>query len=367
MKKKTKPKNEFLSLIDSLGAETVRLLSDKRLPKINPQSVITSGNLAIDRASSIGGFPKDRIIEIYGNESSGKSTVAGQVVAEFNRQGMYATYIDFEHAVDFDYFIKLGVNPDLTALAQPMSGEDGLKLALATAQVASCGVVVIDSVAAITTKQEMEGELDDANISATARLMGRFLRKASPICSVHNTLMICINQNRDKIGGFGYGSSNVQPGGRALKFYSSMRLELARIGTNKDQGEATSNTTKVKFVKNKLGNPYREAEFDIIFGKGADNIGVILEASVTEKLIIKKGRTYSLEGEILGTSEEDAKACIEENPDIKEKLLKLIREKDTEGVEIIEETEKPIKKASIFDDEDGISFAPKVPRVLEDE
>jgi recombination protein RecA len=367
MKKTKTLSNQFKQLIDSVGAETVRLLSDKRLPKINPQSVISTGNLAIDRASSIGGFPRDRIIEIYGNESSGKSTVAAQLAAQFNKEGKYVLYIDFEHAVDIGYFVKLGVRPSLFALSQPMVGEEGTKLALNLAATPECGLVVIDSVAAITTQQELDGELDDANIGATARLMGRFLRKMVPVCSVHNTLLVCINQNRDKIGGFGYGSGNVQPGGRALKFYSSMRIELARTQTNKDKGEATSNSTKAKFVKNKLGHPYKEAEFEIVFGKGADNEGAILEASVTEKIIVKKGRTYSLEGSIIGTSEESAKEVLREDEKLRNELIERIKAKDAEGVEEYVPKEEP-KKVEVSDDEDGGAFVVNLrkPKLLDD-
>lgn len=366
MKKAKAPKNEFTALVDSIGAETVRLLSDKRLPKISPQSVISTGNIALDRAASIGGFPRDRIIEIYGNESSGKSTVAAQLAAQFNKEGKYVLYIDFEHAVDIGYFVKLGVKRSLFALSQPMVGEEGTKNALLLAATPECGLVVIDSVAAITTQQELDGELDDANIGATARLMGRFLRKMVAICSVHNTLLCCINQNRDKIGGFGFGSNNVQPGGRALKFYSSMRIELARVSTNKDKGEAQSNTTKAKFVKNKLGHPYKEAEFDIVFGKGADNAASLLEISVTEGFITKKGRTYTHEEEVIGTSEESAKEYIEENEAFRDKLFKLIKDKDSGSVEVLPEQEKKPEAPEVQDDEGGKSFVVKMSRVLED-
>lgn len=347
MKQKTPTKNEFKALIDSVGAETVRLLGDNRLPKINPQLVIPTGNLAIDRASSIGGFPRDRIIEIFGAESSGKTTVAGQIAAQYNKGGEYVLYVDFEHALDIGYFMQLGVNPDLFALMQPTSAEDALKFAIASAGTKPCGLVVIDSVAAITTKQELEGELDDANIGATARLMSRFIRKMAPVCSVNNTLLLCINQIRDKIGGFGYGPTTTQPGGRALKFAASMRIELARTQTNKDKGEAVSNTVKVKFVKNKLGTPYKEHEFEIRFGTGAYNAKTILEVSVTEKIIIKKGRTYSFEEEIIGTSEDQACQVIEEDEALAAKLLDKIKEIDQANVEVLPDAPVKANKAEV--------------------
>lgn len=318
--------SNFTDLIDTLGSETIRLLSDAKLPKIKPQSIISSGNIAIDVATSVGGYPRDRVVEVYGNESSGKSTLAAEACAEFNKIGLYAAYIDFEHAVDIKYFRALGVKPSLFALSQPQTGEEGLDLAIKLAESPECGIVVIDSIAAIITKQELEGDLDDSNVGATARLMGRFMRKIKTTCSVHNTLLYCINQNRDKIGVM-FGSPNTQPGGRALKFFASMRIEVSRTGTNKDKGEALSNQTKVRVVKNKLGNPYGEAEFEIEFGKGSNKMLALLEASVTEGLIVKKGRIYSYDGKSIATSEEDACQWLKENPEeivkLRRKILKL--------------------------------------------
>lgn len=359
-------KNQFLALLSALGSEKVRLLQDDKLEKIKPQLVLSSGNMAIDYASGIGGFPMDRILEIFGDESTGKSTIAGQYAARVNKKGLYVAYADFEHAVDVKYFRALGVRPDMFALCQPETGEEGLQFVLDAAATPECGLVVVDSVAAIVTNQELNGDLDDANVGATARLMGKMMRKIKTVCSVHNTTAIFINQNREKIGVM-FGSPKTQPGGKALRFFASMRIELIRTGTNKDDGEAHSNKTKVIFRKNKLGPPYREAEFDLIFGKGADNERALLDFSVTEEIVVKKGRTYSYKGEILGIGEDNAVKFLVEDPETYQAIRKELLAKAQSTETKISVSPPKAKTVKISGDEGDNAKPVKMPGVLRDE
>lgn len=366
MSTETKKKNAFLTLIKTLGAEKVRLLRDDSLEKIAPQLVLSSGNIAIDYASGIGGFPMDRIIEVFGEESTGKSTIAGQYAARVNKKGLYVAYVDFEHAVDVKYFRALGVRPELFALSQPETGEEGLQFAIDAASTPECGLVVIDSVAAIVTNQELNGDLDDSNVGATARLMGRLMRKIKTVCSVHNTTAIFINQNREKIGVM-FGSNKTQPGGKALRFFASMRIELIRTGTNKDQGEAHSNQTKAVFRKNKLGPPYREAEFELVFGKGADNEKALLDFSVTEGIVTKKGRTYSWGETVLGVSEANAiKFLVEDRETYNQIRKELLAKANSSETKITVSTPK-VKTATVSGDEGDNAKSSKVSSVLRDE
>jgi len=317
--------SNYLKLIQAYGSSEIQLLSNTPDRILQPHETISSGSLAIDIASGIGGWPRNRIIEAFGNESSGKSTLATMACAQFNREGKRATYIDVEHTFDPRYAVALGIKPELFALAQPSCAEDALKMVLDFAATDECGIVVLDSVAGLVTRQELEGELDDANIGATARLMGKCLRKLTAVCRVHNTLALFINQNRDKVGVM-FGSPKTQPGGRALKFFSSIRIEFARVGTNKDKNqdnEAVSNSTKASFIKNKVGPPYRECQFDIVFGEGIDNAKTAVEEGVATGIIQKKGNTFAYKGDVLGIGLKKAADTIKTDP----KLYKIIRRK----------------------------------------
>lgn len=339
--------SNFLKLIEAYGSGQIQLLSKKPFKRISKDDVISTGSLAMDIASGIGGWPRNRVVEVFGNESSGKTTLATMACAEFNREGLYASYIDVEHAFDPRYAVALGVKPDLFSLSQPSSAEEALQLAIDSASTDDCGIVVLDSVAGLITKQELEGDLDDANIGATARLMGRSLRKLIAVCSVNRTLMMFINQNRDKVGVM-FGSPKTQPGGRALKFFSSMRVEFARLSTEKDKkqnNEAISNQTQATFIKNKLGTPYRVCEFDIVFGEGIDNWKSAVEIGTKEGVITKKGNTFSYKELTLGVGVKQAAQAIKDNPDIYRKIRRAVLKKDEEQTEEEKEdqSDKPIR------------------------
>jgi recombination protein RecA len=365
--------SNYLKLIEAYGSGEIQLLSSSDRA-IKPHETISSGSLAIDIASGIGGWPRNRVIEVFGNESSGKTTLATMACAQFNREGKRATYIDVEHSFDPRYAVALGVNPKLFALAQPSCAEDALKMLLDFAATDECGIVVLDSVAGLATRQELEGDLDDSNIGATARLMGRCLRKLPAVCRVHNTLAVFINQNRDKVGVV-WGSPKTQPGGRALKFFSSIRVEFAKVQTNKDKNqnnEAVSNQTKASFIKNKVGPPHRECEFDIVFGEGIDNAKTVIKEGVAVGVLKKKGNTYSYQGNILGTSIGNAIGTIKADKELYEELRGKIlahhfkpteREEATTGDEPIIKKKKKLK---VLKPSGGRTYLLGVPRVLED-
>jgi len=287
-------------------------------------SVIPSGCLAIDIAVGAGGFPRGRVIEIYGPESSGKTTVALHAVAEAQRIGGTAAFIDAEHALDPVYARKLGVNLDELYVSQPDTGEQALEIAEALVRSGAVDIVVVDSVAALVPKAEIEGEMGDSHVGLQARLMSQALRKLSGAISKSKTVAVFINQIREKVGVM-FGNPEVTPGGRALKFYSSMRLDVRRIETLKQANEMIGNRTRVKIVKNKVAPPFKMAEFDIMYGEGISREGSILDVGVDLDIISKSGAWFSLDSERLGQGRENAKQYLRDNPEIAAQIDEKIR------------------------------------------
>jgi recombination protein RecA len=280
---------------------------------------ISSGSISVDFALGIGGFPRGRISEIFGPESSGKTTIALQVVAEAQKIGGMAAFIDVEHALDPAYARKLGVDVDNLLVSQPDYGEQALEITNALITSGSIDVLVVDSVAALVPKAELDGEMGDSFMGVHARLMSQAMRKLTGIVSKSNTCLIFINQIREKIGVM-FGSPETTTGGRALKFYSSVRADIRRIAAIKDGETVTGNRTKVKIVKNKMAPPFREAEFDIIYGEGISKEGDLLDLSVAQNLVEKSGAWYSYKGERIGQGRETARQFLKDNPDVKVKL-----------------------------------------------
>jgi recombination protein RecA len=276
---------------------------------------ISTGSISIDVALGIGGFPRGRISEIFGPESSGKTTVALQVAAEAQKVGGMAAYIDVEHALDPVYARKLGVDVDNLLVSQPDYGEQALEITNALITSGSIDVLVVDSVAALVPKAELDGEMGDSFMGVHARLMSQAMRKLTGIVSKSNTCLIFINQIREKIGVM-FGNPETTTGGRALKFYSSVRADIRRIAAIKDGEIVTGNRTKIKIVKNKMAPPFREAEFDIIYGEGISKEGDLVDLGVQHNLIEKSGAWYSYKGERIGQGRENAKQFLRENSDI---------------------------------------------------
>lgn len=288
-------------------------------------STISSGSLAIDIALGVGGYPKGRIVEIYGPESSGKTTVALHAIAEAQRNGGQAAFIDAEHALDPIYAQNLGVNIDELLLSQPDTGEQALEIAEALVRSGAIDIIVIDSVAALVPKAEIEGEMGDSHVGLQARLMSQALRKLSGAINKSQTIAIFINQIREKVGVM-FGNPETTPGGRALKFYSSIRLEVRRAETLKQGNEMVGNRTKVKVVKNKVAPPFKVAEVDIMYGEGISREGSILDIGAEIDVVEKSGAWYSYKGERLGQGRENAKQFLRENPEIAEDIDRQIRE-----------------------------------------
>jgi recombination protein RecA len=286
---------------------------------------IPTGALALDLALGIGGLPRGRVVEIFGPESSGKSTLAMHVVAEAQRNGGICAYIDAEHAMDPVYARAIGVNIDDLLISQPDTGEQALEIADMLIRSGALDVLVIDSVAALTPRAEIEGEMGDSHVGLQARLMSQALRKITGTLSKSQTIAIFINQLREKIGVM-YGSPEVTPGGRALKFYSSVRLDIRRIETIKDGADQVGNRTRVKVVKNKCSPPFKQAEFDIAFGKGISREGSLLDVGVELGFIKKSGAWFTYEGEQLGQGRENVKNFLTENPQLMAEVDERIRE-----------------------------------------
>jgi recombination protein RecA len=286
---------------------------------------IPTGALALDLALGIGGLPRGRVVEIFGPESSGKSTLAMHVVAEAQRNGGICAYIDAEHAMDPVYAKAIGVNIDDLLISQPDTGEQALEIADMLIRSGALDVLVIDSVAALTPRAEIEGEMGDSHVGLQARLMSQALRKITGTLSKSQTIAIFINQLREKIGVM-YGSPEVTPGGRALKFYSSVRLDIRRIETIKDGADQVGNRTRVKVVKNKCSPPFKQAEFDIAFGKGISREGSLLDVGVELGFIKKSGAWFTYEGEQLGQGRENVKNFLTENPQLMAEVDERIRE-----------------------------------------
>jgi recombination protein RecA len=281
--------------------------------------VISTGSISVAHALGIGGFPRGRISEIFGPESSGKTTIALQVVAEAQKVGGMAAYIDVEHALDPSYAKKLGVDVDNLLVSQPDYGEQALEITNALITSGSIDVLVVDSVAALVPKAELDGEMGDSFMGVHARLMSQAMRKLTGIVSKSNTCLIFINQIREKIGVM-FGNPETTTGGRALKFYASVRADIRRIAAIKDGETVTGNRTKVKIVKNKLAPPFREAEFDIIYGEGISKEGDLIDLAVAQNLIEKSGAWYSYKAERIGQGRENARQFLKDNPDIRKKL-----------------------------------------------
>ncbi len=292
--------------------------------------VIPTGCLTLDKALGIGGVPRGRIIEIYGPESSGKTTVALTVVSQAQKLGGTCAYIDAEHALDPNYAENLGVNISELYVSQPDTGEQGLEICEALVRSGAIDLVVIDSVAALTPKAEIDGEMGDSFIGLQARLMSQALRKLTGIVSKTNTCVIFINQLREKVGVM-FGSPETTPGGKALKFYSSIRLDVRKVDTIKNGDEIVGNKTKVKIVKNKLAPPFKTAEFDIMFGKGISKSGSLLDMAVEYNVVEKSGAWFSFNGEKIGQGKENAKQFLESNENIYKEIENLVKEKMNES------------------------------------
>ncbi|HEY3455117.1 MAG TPA: recombinase RecA [Bryobacteraceae bacterium] len=286
---------------------------------IVPVSAISSGSISLDYALGVGGFPRGRICEIFGPESSGKTTIALQVVAEAQKLGGMAAFIDVEHALDPVYARQLGVDVDNLLVSQPDYAEQALEITSALISSGSIDVLVVDSVAALVPKAELDGEMGDSHMGVHARLMSQAMRKLTGIVSKSNTCLIFINQIREKIGVM-FGNPETTTGGRALKFYSSVRVDIRRIAAIKDGETVTGNRTKVKVVKNKVASPFREAEFDIIYGEGVSREGDLLDLGVAQNLIEKSGSWFSYKGERVGQGRENVRQFLKDNPDMRTQI-----------------------------------------------
>jgi len=286
---------------------------------ILPVSSISTGAISLDYALGVGGFPRGRICEIFGPESSGKTTIALQVIAESQKTGGMAAFVDVEHALDPIYAKKLGVDVDNLLVSQPDYAEQALEITSVLISSGSVDVLVVDSVAALVPKAELDGEMGDQFVGIQARLMSQAMRKLTGIVSKSNTCLIFINQIREKIGVM-FGSPETTSGGRALKFYSSVRADIRRIAAIKDGDVVIGNRTKVKIVKNKVAPPFREAEFDILYGEGASREGDLIDVAVTHNVVEKSGSWYSYKGERIGQGRENARQFMKDNPDTRASL-----------------------------------------------
>jgi recombination protein RecA len=287
--------------------------------------VIPTGSIALDWAIGVGGVPRGRVIEIFGPESSGKTTLGQHIIAEAQRLGGTAAFIDAEHAIDVQYASKMGVNIDELLVSQPDTGEQALDIAEMLIRSGALDAVVIDSVAALVPKAEIEGEMGDAAVGMQARLMSKALRKLAGVLAKSLTSAIFINQIREKIGVM-FGNPETTSGGRALKFYASVRLDIRRIGSVKEKGETVGNRTKVRVVKNKVSPPFKEVEFDIIYGEGISRTGELVDLGVEHKILNKSGTWYTYGDTRIGQGRENAKAFLKENPDTADEIAAKLRE-----------------------------------------
>lgn len=317
------------------GKGSIMKLGDKAAKNMSIETIPT-GSLSLDLALGLGGIPKGRIVEIYGPESSGKTTVALHMIAEVQKRGGVAGFIDAEHALDPVYAGNIGVDIDNLYISQPDFGEQALEIAETMVRSGAVDLIVIDSVAALVPKAEIDGEMGDSHVGLHARLMSQALRKLTPVVNKTNCTVIFINQLREKVGVM-FGNPEVTTGGRALKFYASVRLDVRRIETLKAGGEMIGNRAKVKVVKNKVAPPFKEAEFDIMFGKGISREGDILDLAANAGVVNKSGAWYAYNGEKIGQGRENAKIWLTENPDMMETIENQVREyffnKDSEEEE----------------------------------
>jgi recombination protein RecA len=327
-----------LSQIDKqFGKGSVMRLGER--PYV-PIEVIPTGSIALDIALGIGGLPRGRIVEIYGPESSGKTTVALHAVANAQAAGGVAAFIDAEHALDPEYARSLGVDTDALLVSQPDTGEQALEIMDMLVRSGALDIIVVDSVAALVPRAEIEGEMGDSHVGLQARLMSQALRKITGALSNSGTTAIFINQLREKIGVM-FGSPETTTGGKALKFYSSIRLDVRRIETLKDGGDAVGNRTRVKVVKNKVAPPFKQAEFDIVYGQGISREGSLIDVGVDQAIIRKSGAWYTYEGDQLGQGKENVRTFLRDNPDLADEIEKKIKEKLGVGAQVTEEAPLP--------------------------
>jgi recombination protein RecA len=325
-----------LAQIDkNFGKGSVMRLGDENRP---PVAVIPTGSIALDVALGIGGLPRGRVVEIYGPESSGKTTVALHAVANAQRNGGIAAFIDAEHALDPDYAKKLGVDTDALLVSQPDTGEQALEIADMLVRSGAIDIIVIDSVAALVPRAEIEGEMGDSHVGLQARLMSQALRKMTGALANTGTTAIFINQLREKIGVM-FGSPETTTGGKALKFYASVRIDVRRIETLKDGTDAVGNRTRAKIVKNKMAPPFKQAEFDIIYGVGISREGSLIDMGVEHGFVRKSGAWYTYEGDQLGQGKENARAFLRDNPELADDIERRIKEKLGIGQPIIDVTD----------------------------
>jgi len=364
-KKTAAPKKDATSVSQSTQEEKLKALEhaladlDKQygkgaVMKLGDQAqqsveVISTGNLELDLALGVGGVPKGRVIEIYGPESSGKTTVALHIVAEAQKKGGICAFVDAEHALDPAYAKKLGVNIDELYIAQPDTGEQALEIAEALVRSGALDVVVIDSVAALVPKAEIDGEMGDSFVGLQARLMSQALRKLTGIVSKTGTIAIFINQLREKVGVM-YGNPETTPGGRALKFYASVRLDVRRGEQLKNGSDVVGNRTKVKIVKNKVAPPFRVAEFDIIYGQGISKEGTLLDMAVQRDLIHKSGAWFSYKDQRIGQGRENTRQFLKDNPEIAAEIDAEIRREFFEKGESLPEQDAEPEETSEEDD-----------------
>ncbi|EAK1002998.1 recombinase RecA, partial [Campylobacter jejuni] len=304
------------------GKGTILRLGDKEVEQIDS---IGTGSVGLDLALGIGGVPKGRIIEIYGPESSGKTTLTLHIIAECQKAGGVCAFIDAEHALDVKYAKNLGVNTDDLYVSQPDFGEQALEIVETIARSGAVDLIVVDSVAALTPKAEIEGDMGDQHVGLQARLMSQALRKLTGIVHKMNTTVIFINQIRMKIGAMGYGTPETTTGGNALKFYASVRLDVRKVATLKQNEEPIGNRVKVKVVKNKVAPPFRQAEFDVMFGEGLSREGELIDYGVKLDIVDKSGAWFSYKDKKLGQGRENSKAFLKENPEIADEITKAIQ------------------------------------------
>lgn len=329
---KQKALDSALKAIDkTFGKGTLMRLGDKPVESIES---ISTGSLGLDMALGIGGIPKGRMIEIYGPESSGKTTLTLQVIAEAQKMGGTCAFIDAEHALDVKYAKNLGVDIENLLVSQPDYGEQALDIVETVARSGAVDLIVIDSVAALTPKSEIEGDMGDAQVGVQARLMSQALRKLTGVVSKMKTTIIFINQIRMKIGMMGYGSPETTTGGNALKFYTSVRIDIRRIQTLKQGDESIGNRVKAKIIKNKVAPPFKQAEFDIMFGEGISKEGELIDYGVKLDIVDKSGTWFSYKDSKLGQGKEKAKAFLKEHPEVAEEVENAI--KNSMGVELPE-------------------------------
>jgi recombination protein RecA len=329
----------LLNIEKKFGKGSIMRLGEREVADI---LAISTTALSIDAAIGIGGVPRGRVVEIYGPESSGKTTLALHIVSEAQRVGGVAAYIDAEHAMDAEYAGKLGVNIDDLLISQPDSGEQALEICEALVRSNGVDVIVIDSVAALVPRAELDGEMGDSLPGLQARLMSQALRKLTAIVSSSNTTLIFINQIREKIGVM-FGSPETTTGGRALKFYSSLRLDIRRIGAIKDGDRVVGNRTKVKVVKNKVAPPFRECEFDIMYGEGISREGDIIDLGVANRIVEKSGAWFSYKGERLGQGRENSKQTLKDNVELRQRIENDVR--IALGIPVSETAEEKAEKS----------------------